>query len=108
MRHRTDELKHLGARIKQLRKKLRLTQEELAERCGIHYKFLGGIERGDQNPTIKVLGKIARALNASLADLFDYDLVASTPQRRREQLIERIKRSSDPEVLLLYRIYRSL
>ncbi|MFB3921978.1 MAG: helix-turn-helix domain-containing protein [Terriglobia bacterium] len=108
MRHKADELKHLGARIRQLRKKQRLTQEELAERCGIHYKFLGGIERGDQNPTIIVLGKIAKALHVSLADLFDYEHVVSTPQRLREQLTEGIKQSSDAELLVLYRVYRSL
>ena len=108
MRHRTDELKHLGARIKQLRKKMRFTQEGLAERCGIHYKFLGGIERGDQNPTIMILGKIAKALNVPLAGLFDYDLIATTPQRLREQLLEGIRRSEDSEILLLYRVFRSL
>jgi transcriptional regulator with XRE-family HTH domain len=108
MRHKADELKHLGARIRQLRKKLRLTQEELAEQCGIHYKFLGGIERGNQNPTIMVLGKIAGALQVSLADLFDYELVAAPPQRLREQLMERIRRGDDSEILLLYRVFRSL
>lgn len=108
MKHNADELKHLGARIRQLRKRMRLTQEELAERCGIHYKFLGGIERGGQNPTIAVLASIAGSLNVSLADLFDYEAAASTPQRMREQLIEGVKRGTDSEVSLLYRVYRSL
>jgi transcriptional regulator with XRE-family HTH domain len=108
MKHKSDELKQLGARIKQLRKRMRLTQEELAEKCGIHYKFLGGIERGDQNPTIMVLAGIAAGLNVRLADLFDYEIATSTPQNLRKQLLDGIRRIGDPEVSILYRLFRSL
>src|ERR1041385_6007813 len=41
-----DELRLLGKGIKQLRRKHRWTQQELAKRCNIHYQFLGGIEIG--------------------------------------------------------------
>ena len=65
-----DELRLLGRGIKQLRRKHRLTQQELAKRCTIHYQFLGGIERGTENPTLDILGRIARALGVPLPELF--------------------------------------
>ena len=104
----TDELRLLGRRIKELRKKRRLTQEQLAEKCHMHYKFLGSVERATVNPTLKILKKIAAALDVSLADLFRYESNADNPAQIRKRLIEGIKKCSDAEVQILYRIYRSL
>ena len=103
-----DELRLLGRGIKQLRRKHRLTQQELAKRCNIHYQFLGGIERGTENPTLDVLGRIARALGVSLPELFSYTPDEVTPAQIRKRLIEAIRRCSDAEAVRLYRIYRSL
>ncbi|MBI1747246.1 MAG: helix-turn-helix transcriptional regulator [Acidobacteria bacterium] len=66
------ELKLLGEWIKFLRKARNLTQERLAEICEFHYKFLGGIDRRERNPTISILQRIARGLNVTLADSFKY------------------------------------
>jgi len=103
-----DEVQLLGARIKQLRKKRGLTQEGLAEVCGIHYKFLGGIERGNANPTLLVLRKIAKAMKVSLSDLFDYEFLSQSPSQIRRRLAEGLKRCDDAEAMLLFRVYRSL
>jgi len=103
-----DEVRLLGARIKELRKKRGLTQEGLAEVCGIHYKFLGGIERGNANPTLTVLRKIAKAMNVSLAELFNYEFLGQSPSQVRKRLVDSIRRCDDAEALLLYRMYRSL
>lgn len=48
---RTQEL--LGRRVKELRKRKALTQEQLAERAGLDVKFVGSIERGTENPSIQ-------------------------------------------------------
>lgn len=103
-----DELRLLGKRIKELRKKRGLTQEELAEKCHIHYKFLGGIERATTNPTLNILMRIAAGLGTSLAELFRYESSADDPARIRKRLLEGIRKCSDPEALLLYRVYRAL
>lgn len=60
----------LGARIRQLRAARGLSQEELAHRAGIHWTYLGGIERGERNPALVNITKIAGALDVSLAELF--------------------------------------
>jgi transcriptional regulator with XRE-family HTH domain len=52
----------VGTNIRRLRKAAGLSQEALAAEAGIDMRYLGGIERGQENPTIAVVGKIAREL----------------------------------------------
>lgn len=60
----------LGAALKECRARQRLTQEQLAERSGLSYKFIGEIERGRGNPTVETLGRLADALGVSVGALF--------------------------------------
>ena len=60
----------LGKRIKRLRKELKISQEELAGRAKIHRTYMGRIERGESNPPVYTVYKIATALRKSLKDLF--------------------------------------
>jgi transcriptional regulator with XRE-family HTH domain len=52
----------IGANIRWLRKDADLSQEALAAKVGIDMRYLGGIERGQENPTVAVLAGIAGAL----------------------------------------------
>lgn len=52
----------IGANIRRLRKAAGLSQEALAAEAGIDMRYLGGIERGQENPTVGVLAGIAKAL----------------------------------------------
>lgn len=65
----TDLRGRVGARLKQLRRARRLTQEELAERAGLSYKFVGQVERGKGNPTLTTLAALADALGVRMVDL---------------------------------------
>jgi len=49
---------------------LRITQEELADRAGLHRTYIAGIERGARNPSLKSIEKIAKGLQLSIAGLF--------------------------------------
>ena len=73
----------LGARLKQLRHARRLTQEQLAERAGLSYKFLGELERGRGNPTLTTLAALSEALGVKLVDLLalDTDRPRLTPRQ---------------------------
>jgi transcriptional regulator with XRE-family HTH domain len=60
----------LARTIKELRKKHKISQEELARQAGITYSTLIKIESGaNDNPTIKTMKKIADALDVSLDEL---------------------------------------
>ncbi len=86
----------LGARLRELRRARRLTQESLAERAGLSYKFIGEIERGRANPTVATIEALCAALSIDLVDLFGpgtvrpqdarYDLTPSEVRQVRESL----------------------
>lgn len=65
-----DILKRLGARIREERKKNRLTQEKLAKRVDLSVDYIGYIERGKQAPYLTTLERIAKALNIEIYELF--------------------------------------
>lgn len=62
----------LGKTIKRLREKKQLTQEDLAESAHINVSYLAKIENGYVNTTVRYLIKLARGLNVSVKDLFEF------------------------------------
>jgi transcriptional regulator with XRE-family HTH domain len=74
----------LGLRIKDLRERLNLSQEQLAERAGLHVTYISGIERGRRNPGLNILASLAKALKASLPTLVT-DLRPNVKVRVRER-----------------------
>lgn len=63
--------KKLGERIEYLRKQKGLTQEQLAEKAGLHRAYFWDVESG-RNISIKTAYKIAHALGVTLSELFDF------------------------------------
>ena len=51
-----------GRRLRKLREDRGWTQEELADRAGMHFTYIGQIERGVRNPSLVNLYKLAKAL----------------------------------------------
>lgn len=62
-------LKVLGERIKQYRKKRGLTQVELAVIVNVSTGYIGSIEQGLRYPSLRLLEKLARALKIPPRDL---------------------------------------
>lgn len=65
-------LSHFGLVVKELRRKKQLSQEELANRCGLHRTYITDIEHGTRNVSLKNISKIAHAVEESLQDVFAY------------------------------------
>ena len=61
-----------GQRLQKVRKSHGISQEELAERLMMHRTYVGMIERGERNPTIRTLYKIARALKVSSSEVLPF------------------------------------
>lgn len=59
-----------GRRVRALRQAQGWSQEDLAERAGLHWTYVGGIERGERNPALDNINRLARALGVTLAALF--------------------------------------
>ena len=58
-----------GQKVQEVRKEKKITQEELAGMLSMHRTYIGLIERGERNPTIRTLYKIATALKVNAYDL---------------------------------------
>ena len=61
----------IGTKIKLIRTKQGLSQEELGFRAGINKNSIGAIERGESSPSVDTLNQIAKALEITLVDLVD-------------------------------------
>ena len=59
----------LGVNVRKAREQRGWSQEELADRSGIHRTYISGVERGARNPTIEIIAAIAGALDLPVAVL---------------------------------------
>ena len=62
--------KTFGANVRRWRKARGLSQEELADRAKLHPTYVSGIETGHRNPTVKIIARLAEALEVEPAVLF--------------------------------------
>ncbi|WP_338734012.1 helix-turn-helix domain-containing protein [Mangrovimonas cancribranchiae] len=63
----------VGKRIKELREKKMIQQQDIAAACNIEKSNFSRIEAGNTNPTIYTLSKIADKLEVSLSELLKFD-----------------------------------
>jgi CheY-like chemotaxis protein/DNA-binding XRE family transcriptional regulator len=69
-----DVKKTFGSSVKTWRKRLGISQEELAERADLHRTYVSDVERGARNLSLESITRVARALRISVADLFPAEL----------------------------------
>jgi transcriptional regulator with XRE-family HTH domain len=63
---------NFGKKVRELRDALGLRQEDIAYKAGFETSHLGMVERGERNITLDKIEKLAKALNATPKDLFDF------------------------------------
>lgn len=66
-------LSAFGSHLRSLRNKAGLSQEEVADRAGIHVTYLSGVERGLRNPAICNVRRLAHALGVPTRELFSFE-----------------------------------
>lgn len=68
-----DVVRAFGHAVRKCRQRLGWSQEQLADRCGLHRTYIGGIERGERNVSLRNLDLIARTLGTTAASLLRSD-----------------------------------
>jgi transcriptional regulator with XRE-family HTH domain len=80
--------KLVGRSIRRIRVDQNMSQERLAFDSGVDRSYLGGIERGEENPTVDVLDRIAEILAVELQELFEAsgspELSSGLPRGRKK------------------------
>lgn len=66
-----DITKELGLRIRYYRKEKQITQEKLAEICGLHPTYIGQLERGEKNATVESIYRVAKGLDLPMSRLVE-------------------------------------
>ncbi len=103
-----DELKLFGMRLRHLREKQGLTQQQLGELAETSYKYLGAIERGEENPSFKVISKLAAALEMELRDLFEFEHEETSPPALRKKLNGLLKDADQASLQQTVKLMRAL
>ena len=100
-------LKLFGKRIKELRKRQKITQEQLGELVGIDSKQIGNIETGTYFTTISTLEKIAKILNVEIYELFEF-----SHQKDKKALIKEIitllNSAPEEKIKTSYKVIKSI
>ena len=106
----SDFAKTLGNRLRSYRIRLKLSQEEVAERAELHPTYIGQLERGEKNATLSSVARVAQALDVSLETLFEnittgsaknahaakcYEIVSELPVSEQKAILELIKKTID-------------
>ena len=96
-----------GKRIKELRKKAKLTQEQLAEVLHIEPKQICRIETGANFTSLENIVQIAKALNVDVSELFVFE-----HNQNREKLLKQItgiiNNASDEELQTIFKIVKDI
>lgn len=67
-----DINKKLGKKMREIRKKKEMTQEELAYKAELDFSYINQIENGKRNPSMEAVKRIAQALGVKAKDLVDF------------------------------------
>jgi transcriptional regulator with XRE-family HTH domain len=65
-----DLQRRVGANVRRVRRERGYSQEAFADLLGYHRTFIGGVERGERNLTLRTLERLAEQLDVDALDLF--------------------------------------
>lgn len=99
-------LKDLGKSIRNLRKQSGMSQEMLGELANICPKHLGEIERGDSNPSVAIICKIANALNRAPSDIMNIN--SNTLSEKEYYLKKFCALLRDKDVSMLHNVFQAM
>lgn len=99
---------NIGERIRELRTKEGLSQEQLALRAEITPAYLGLIERNLKNPTIKIIEQLCNALSVSLSEFFNiYSVPYDSFDSLTTQILSQVNNRTQEEKQLILQILKN-
>lgn len=72
-----------GNAVRELRHAIELSQDNFAAHANLHRTYIGGVERGERNPTLSTIIRIAAALDISPSQLLERTQKWMEPKKRR-------------------------
>ena len=69
MQPRSADARQFGKAVKELRLKKAMSQQQLADACGLDISYVGQVERGQRNPTLGVMQELASVLGVKMSEL---------------------------------------
>ena len=95
-----------GKKVKELRKKRKLTQSNIAEVVNVDDKHISCIESGKNFPSPNLIAKIASALDVEVKDLFEYKYLQS-PSELKNEINLMLNCLSNEELSLAFKFIRT-
>lgn len=102
----TDFQKKFGLRIKELRKRGKMTQEQLSEKIDIGVRSLGKIETGKSFPSVETLEKLALALNSTNLELFNFEHLQHNQDLKKE-IVKLLEQNPD-KIQIIYKVIKAI
>ena len=102
-----DKKQMIGVRIKEIRNKKGLTQEQLSEKMEINPKYLSSIERGNENPTLNALIKLSEALKVELSEIFSF-IQIEDPGKRKTMVTSLLDQADTEQLKLAYKVLTAI
>lgn len=97
----------IGDRVRALRKKNHLSQEQLAFAAGITTAYLGQIERNEKNPTVLVVAKMCDALGIQLAEFFAQEIVSDQEvDAVTIQILNQLRNQNEEDKMIILQLIR--
>ncbi|MEC9490542.1 MAG: helix-turn-helix transcriptional regulator [Halanaerobiales bacterium] len=99
---------YIGKKIKEYRKIKDLTQENLGEKAGLHYTYIGQVERGEKEPSLKSLLNIADALDVGVDKLLINYNLSSEASIKISNITDLLLNRDEKELEMIYTLLKDL
>ena len=103
--------REFGCRVRELREQLALSQDRLAVNADMHKNYLGAIERGHYNVSLRTARKLADALGVPLATLVEAEPAArrlSEADRLRQSILKLLQRQNASKLRTILNVVKEL
>lgn len=100
-------IQYLGNQIKISRKNKKVSQEKLAELCGVHVNTLKSIESGKSDPSVTLFAKICSILDLSLDELLNNKKIAPSKSELIFQIISVLPKLNDNQLAAILALSES-